>query len=219
MTMHREFLLAKIDATLALGNYRAILLNATAAFDNNTDPATIISYEAIQSAGGYASQAFTYTAGSATFNATSGFMESPSVQVTFTEAGGGPGIVHTHVALWQGRGATSQLPISSVNATTDRLTVTAHGLSNGARAFVRSTGTIPPGLTIQRYWISVIDANTIELHTNATLTARADITGAGSGTLRLQIADGRLVYAVANSGTIGAGQSKIFSVSYQEQGV
>lgn len=84
------------------------------------------------------------------------------------------------------------LTISAVDAGTDELTITAHGLSTGdgaAAIYTPDAGMIPGGLAaITDYWVIVVDANTIKLASssaNALANTAIDITSTGSGTLKL----------------------------------
>jgi hypothetical protein len=81
--------------------------------------------------------------------------------------------------------------VGSVNTTTDRLTITSHGIADATPVKVTSTTTMPSGLSATTlYYTYAVDANTLTLHTNATDAAagtnKVDITGAGSGTINLQ---------------------------------
>lgn len=87
------------------------------------------------------------------------------------------------------------LNISAVNAGTDQLTITAHGLVTGdgpAAMFAASAGAVLPGGTaaVTDYWVIRVDDNTVKLatsSTNAMAGTAIDITDAGSGTLQLLI--------------------------------
>lgn len=195
--MIQEYLRLQLESEFtALPNFRVILLNATGSIASGTDAATILNWEAIQRTGGYQSFAFPAPAsGSAIWNGTDSRAELLPITATFTEAAGQPGYTATHAALWQGRGAISNRPIGSINPSNNQITCPTHGLINGDRAFVRSDGTLPGGLAIQRYWVEAIDGNTVILHTNSGLSAPADITTTGAGQLYLQHANGRLARA------------------------
>jgi hypothetical protein len=215
--MHRDALALRMDRELGLGNFHVILLNATASFGDTTDLAQILQYEPIQTTGGYAPQAFTYTAGSSTYDSTIQYQKAPDVTVQFTEPSNGTGYDHTHVALMQGRGATANKVISSVNASTDQITCLAHGLSDGARAFVRSTGSVPGGLTVQRYFVKTVSTDVLELHSTSALNSKVNITSTGSGTLYLQYASGTLIEYSSIPGRINPASPKSFILSYQLQ--
>jgi hypothetical protein len=85
------------------------------------------------------------------------------------------------------------LTISAVNATTDQLTITAHGLTTGAgpAAIYTQAGTLPGGLVgATDYFAIVVDANTLKLSTSNALALAGtaiDITSTGSGTLQLLV--------------------------------
>lgn len=85
---------------------------------------------------------------------------------------------------------STDLTVSSINTTTDELTVTAHGIVdfNGDGPLIWHTegGTVPGGLTEgAAYYAIIVDANTLKLATtdiNATTSTSVNITSAGSGT-------------------------------------
>jgi hypothetical protein len=214
--MSQAFLKQRADAELALPHYRVILINATTGLDSSTSAADILSQEAIQTTGGYQSFAYTYAAGSSSYNSTLQREVAPDVIASFTEAADGTGYDFTHVGLWQGRGARSNRPITSVNATSNRVICAAHGVTTGSLGFVRSTGTLPGGLAIQRYYLKAIDGDTLEFYTDSALTNQVDITSSGSGSLYLVYADGELVssspFGLVH---VAPAQSVSFVVSYR----
>jgi hypothetical protein len=213
--MSTAFLKVRADLELALPNYRVILINATSGLDENDDAAVLLNQEVLQSSGGYASQAYTYTAGSSTYDSTLGREVAPSVTVSFTEAVSGSGYDFTHVALWQGRGSNSNKLITFIDPSTDRVTCPAHGVVTGNLGFVRSTGA-DIGLATQRYYLSAVDADTLEFYEDSSLTTKADITSTGSGSQYLVYADGRLVKASSYGLVhVSAGQTSSFVVSYR----
>jgi uncharacterized Zn-binding protein involved in type VI secretion len=76
--------------------------------------------------------------------------------------------------------STSVGSISAVNATTDTLTVTAHGLNNGDS--IRFTGTPPTGLlTNAIYWVRNKTTDTFQVGITAGAASAVDITGTGTG--------------------------------------
>lgn len=77
---------------------------------------------------------------------------------------------------------------TAVDPATNRITATGHGLSNGTRVTVRATagGTLPAGLTAGgTYYAKAVDANTVELYTEAALTTVVDITADGTGSMQI----------------------------------
>jgi hypothetical protein len=69
---------------------------------------------------------------------------------------------------------------ATANATTDQLTVAAHGLSENQPVVVGGTA-VPGGIQPQTiYWVKVIDANTIQLRTAHDSTSLVDITSTGT---------------------------------------
>jgi hypothetical protein len=197
-------------------NLSIILINAGETLSVTTDEAVILQYEPLQVTGGYQPWALTYTAGTSYFDSVRGYQRTPDFNPTFSEESGGLGYSFTHIFLWQGRSPTqANKAVTSVNASTNEITVTAHGLSSGDRAFVTSSGTRPGGLTIQRYWVEAVSANVIKFHTNSALTAEVDITSSGSGTLTLRYANGTPFYYDPLNGTVNAGAPRTFQFFYE----
>jgi hypothetical protein len=215
--MHREALAVRLETEMDLPNFRIVLVNVLGGVGDTTALAEILDGEPFQTAGGYASQPFAYTGGTSTYDPVIGYQRTPNVTVEFTEAVGEAGYAHSHVCLWQGRGAVSNKQIVSLDTSTDIINVNAHGLVNGDRAFVRSSGALPGGALIQRYYTKVLSLDTLELYTDAGLTTKVNFTSQGSGTLYLQYANGNLFDYASNPGQVNAGQTKSFIVSYQVQ--
>lgn len=207
------FLQYQAETILALGDYRVILCDLGGAIYPDTDPADILAAECIQVAGGYNSQPYAPTTG--TYNSGTQQWEIDTVTAVFEEAIGGTGYQFTDVILWQGRGATSNKPCT-VNTSADTVICTGHGLTNGDRAFVASAGSLPGGLTQQRYYAQVIDADTVKLHTTDALSSAVNITSTGSGDLRLIHANGYFARG-QNFGvnTIAPGGSASFIVPWK----
>lgn len=73
-------------------------------------------------------------------------------------------------------------PVFTADATANTLTATAHGLNDGDDVTLKSSGTLPGGLSAQRKYVVVnASANTLQLALVAN-GAAIDITTAGSGT-------------------------------------
>ena len=71
---------------------------------------------------------------------------------------------------------------AAVNASTDRITVTAHGFTNGQQVKLWSEGTLPTGIAhLRSYFVKVIDADTLELYRQSGLTTLINITAASGG--------------------------------------
>jgi hypothetical protein len=207
MSNTRAALAKRIDLELTQSNIYIILLNVTGTISATSSDAEILQYECIQSAGGYAPQPLSYTAGSSTFDTGSNYQKYDAT-VAFTEAVSGAGYSFTHAARIQGRGANANKQVSSIDTSTDRLTVLNHGLTNGDFVFVTSTGTLPGGLSIQKYYAKTIDADNLELYTDSALTAKVDITSAGTGSAYLRYANGTVMFFDSITGTINPGDEK-----------
>ena len=212
--MTTTFLEKQADATRSLGNYRLILVNLSSSPLPDTNPALILAGEMIQSSGGYDSQAMAIGAGS--YNASSQKWEFPMLTGTFEEAPSGAGYQFTDAILWQGRGAISNKPIASIDTSADTISCNSHGLVSGDLAFVASTGTLPGGLSIQRYFAEVLDVNTVKLHTTEALNTPIDMTDSGVGTLRLIHANGCFVKAQSfGTTTINPGSSQSIALNWK----
>lgn len=112
--------------------------------------------------------------------------------------GGDPGHPRLkHLASWLGAqsddvAGTGTGKTFTVTPANDTLTITAHGYSAGAGPFVASNsgGALPSGIVAGvLYWVSVSDANTLQLHISledAVLGQNAvSISTAGTGTQTL----------------------------------
>lgn len=73
---------------------------------------------------------------------------------------------------------------STVDASTDEITIASHGFTTGLKVQASSTGTLPTGLsTSTDYFVIVVDSNTIQLATslaNALAGTNIDITDQGT---------------------------------------
>lgn len=212
MPITRAGLAAKLDRELSIGNFHLILLNAPSGFQPTDDLATILQYEPLAT-WGYTPPAYTYTSGTSSYNATSGLQETPVVTVQFNAT---TTYSYTHIGLIQGRGATPNRTVASIDLATDVLTIPSHGLVDGDRGFVTGTDSNPGGLTIQRYYVKVLTSTTIELHTSPALNAKANITNAGSGLIRFRYANGNLWDYKAESGVINAGNLRSVEFIYRK---
>jgi len=210
----RNYLKRWAEAQLTETNLRVILLNATA-IANDDDEAVILNQEVLQG-DGYVSQPYNYLVNSTTFNSTINKIVAPDSTATFTADLSGDGYQITHVALWQGRGAVSQKPIVAIDASANQIVCTAHGLVDGDRAFVRGAGTLPGGLTVQRYFVNSLSADVIELHTTAALNTPVDILNEGVGSFFLVYANGQMVdFWIYPLITLSPASEQSFTVSVQ----
>lgn len=201
------------ETTLVLnqGSFTVILSNASSiTYDDDID---ILIDEPSQSGTGYAPVSI-YSNVSASL----GSYDTVNSRwaLTSTNAGfscSGTSYTYQWVIVWQGRGTTANKQISSIDTSTDRLTVTSHGLTSGDRAFISTAGSLPSGYTQAKNWVEVIDSNTIKLHTNSGLSAPVNFTDSGSGTQVLRYANGNFVRAEnVGSTTLNSGQSKTYTI-------
>ncbi|HEY9697003.1 MAG TPA: hypothetical protein V6D10_07055 [Trichocoleus sp.] len=215
MTASKEWMELVGNTALAFGNIRVIACLLDDPVTPLTDPAIILAGEAIQTAGGYQSQAFTTS--TMTWNNELGYAVADQ-SGQFIEAPAGAGWQLNFVAAWQGRGANSNKPCT-VDPITDRANVPLHGCVNGDFGFVVGA-TQPTGMLIKRYYLGVVDANYLEFFNDQARTDKVDIQDIGVGSLRFIYANGRL----ANSSnelaltTVSAGQPYPFFARFRSLG-
>lgn len=109
---------------------------------------------------------------------------------------------------------------TDINTTTETLTKTAHGLSNGTVVHVSSSGTIPTGLvTKTKYYLVGVTTNTYQLSLTSG-GAPVDITAVGSGTLSVyttfQLPDWR-GRSVIGAGTGSGLTNRVLNTAYGEE--
>lgn len=106
-------------------------------------------------------------------------------------------------------GVPSSRSISSADAGTDRLTVTAHGFTTGAGPVYLTGGSLPGGLdAATNYFVRSISANEITLHLTAAAanagTGTVNITSTGTGTINAPTWSEEIGYAHGyNTGSAG----------------
>lgn len=79
---------------------------------------------------------------------------------------------------WLGREAYKYFQPLNANVTNNRITITAHGYTSGNEivTYTPDGSTLATGLSNNtRYYVSVIDANTIELYTDSALTTYTNV--------------------------------------------
>lgn len=124
-------------------------------------------------------------------------------------------VVQANVGGWNLlSGRDVALTVSSVNATTDELTVTGHPVRDKFGPYrISSSGTVPAGTnTTTNYFVKVVDANTLKLATSLENIDRGnyvDITSAGSGTITLK-GERALPVAVQPGSSISNGSGCFF---------
>ncbi len=186
-----------------------ILLNAAIAPTEESSIADIIASEVFNAS--YAPQAYSATGA---WNVSANKYVLGSSNYLFTA--GASTISVTHFVLWLNRSLVPYKTVGSIDTAANTITSTAHGFTNGDRIVVTSSGSLPGGLSSStRYWAKVNSVNVLELHTNSGLTAIADITSTGSGTILLRNANGFPINIYNTGGTqsITAGNSWQATVS------
>ncbi len=179
--------------------------------DDQTPFATLLQTE-LPVANGYARVALG-APDSSVFNATLG-----GWQLIFARSFSAVGLDlnYNAIAILPDAAAVANLLVTAIDTATNRLSITAHGLTNGTPVTltVDVGGTYPvnansiTGATL--IYAKSIDANTIELYTTAALTTIVDFTSAGAGTRRIRNASGDwdLLVTLDIVSTITAGSSK-----------
>ncbi|QSJ14605.1 hypothetical protein JYQ62_22155 [Nostoc sp. UHCC 0702] len=142
------------------------------------------------------------------FNITNKRHEMPTISPSWTASGGA--LQFQTVFLMADGDATASSIVSSVNTSTDTLTINAHGYSNGQKLTFSadSGGSLPTGITAATiYQVTNVATNTFQLQPNGG-GSTIDITGAGSGTIRARSANGVIIaYGVdSNPVTLADGQ-------------
>lgn len=165
--------------------FRILLCNGGSLTTAST-AATIVSNEVVGN--GYSRPSLTF--GTVAYDSGDARAEIPStVSGTFTASGGS--IQYDTIVLWRGADSVTALTVGSIDTSTNRLTITSHGRTNGDKVAVTATTTIPSGISANTlYYVKSIDANTVELYTDSGLTSIVDITSSGSGTIRLRLCNG-----------------------------
>lgn len=194
------------------GTFYVMLLNDSGTIDSSSNAAAIVSKEVMGN--GYTRQSITFDTSGIAYNSTSQIAElASSSSVSFTASGGA--IAYDGIAVWRNNKSFAARTVSGVNTSTNRLTVTAHGLSDTDPVAVTATVSVPGGLLEDTlYYVNSVDANTIELYEDADLIAIADITDSGSGTIYIRTASGdpARFYSIAPT-SINAGQTKSIAIT------
>lgn len=101
------------------------------------------------------------------------------------------------------------LTISAANTTTDRLTVTGHGIpaNTAVQVFATNGGSLPGGLAVATvYYVDVIDADTIALSASSGPGAAVDLTAGFVGDCYVQIIPDWLSTLLIADATYGYGK-------------
>ena len=210
--------LARVMAEAYTGKVVTVaLINAASAPAATASIAAWLQYE-LAPANGYARfQSSALTDGS--YSAGNTRWQHDGIPVEFTATGGCFAYSHL-VALIDGA-ADGQIGAaltasSAVNAATNQITLTAHGLTTGDPITITadSGGTLPGGLTAGTlYYALVVDADTFSVMTTSTGSTAIDLTSTGSGTLRLRDCAGSIHSIMTETAevTVATGQT----VAYQ----
>ena len=192
-----------------------IILTNSSTFGDASTVADIVKQELVEQ---YGYTRVQYNPGMGAYDAAQSRYEMPGVTIPLNATGGA--IQYDRAVLLANAHPTAN-KIFTANAATNRLTVTAHGLSNGDAVVPSSdpASTLPTGMSAIAYYAKAIDANTVELYTESALTNIVDFSDAGSGTLRLRYAQGFFeFYEVIGSSTIPDGSTQSLVVYFNVAG-
>lgn len=116
--------------------------------------------------------------------------EATAESFTFTASGGS--LTYNRAVLICGGVATPLVKTvaadTDVDPSTDRITATSHGLSDGTKVTVRAAagGTLPTGLTAgATYYAKSISTDVIALYTDSGLNTIVNITADGTGNMQI----------------------------------
>jgi len=197
------------DARPDPSRFRVMLLNGLSV-TRNTSKAAIVSAEVL--GGGYLRASYAPSGG--VFDSGQNRYELSTVNVDISISG--TSIQWSSVVLFADAAAVHALTMGAINTSTDRITITAHGLTSATEVAVTTTDVLPGGIVANTlYFARVIDANTIELHTTSALNSIVDITTAGTGTHSLRNATGTpFQFENFAAQTVGAGATQSLRIDW-----
>lgn len=157
------------------------------------------------------------------YNPTTLELSLPQVIATFTASGGPLQWRSAFVLLGGSPTASRNFQPSDVNPALDQITIAIHEFVNGDVLMFSpdpAGGILPAGISdTVRYYVEVVDANTILLHSIASLTALVDIGNTGSGTMTARHASGRIAAIVQEEAPIVLldGQLHTYQITLKER--
>lgn len=185
----------------------AALVDAASAPDVDDSIAEWLQYEKLEQDGYVRFQSSALGAGS--YDNVDARWEQSPVTISFTANGGS--LYYTHLVVMIGADAdafvgTGLTASTDVDPSTDELTVTAHGLTDGDKVSISTmTGTLPAGLSANTiYYANSLTANTFSLHTATPVSPSnlVNITSTGSGTLFVHRCNGSVHSIIAEAGGV-----------------
>jgi hypothetical protein len=190
--------------------YRLLLLN-NLIVDRTMGKAELASAELLQQYG-YARGSYAPVAGS--YNTVKERYEMPVATINFNAAGAS--LQWSAAVLWADGLADGSQAIEAINPTTNTLTITGHGRSNGDEVAVTSEDTLAGGISANTvFYVGVASPDSIQLYTDVARTNQVDITNSGIGTHYLRLCKGTPVF-YANFATqlIGDGATQPIDVNW-----
>lgn len=193
--------------------FRLCLAN-TAALTRASSLADFVSSELVPS-NGY-SRASTNFGGDGSYDTGDQRHEMPTVNASFTASGGALQFQTAFLMADAAATPSKSFTDTNVNATTDTITITSHGFSNGDRLVFTADAlaTLPSGISASTiYQVAAATTNTFTLQPNGG-GSTINITDTGSGTFRARTANGIIVaYAIESTPiTIPDGQGYSYQI-------
>lgn len=154
--------------------------------------------------------------GDGSYDTTDQRHELPTISASFTASGGSLQFQTAFLIADSLAISSKSFTDANVNATSDRITITAHGFANGDKLVFTADAlaTLPGGIVAGTiYQVSSVTTNDFQLQPNGG-DSTIDITNTGSGTFRARSANGIIVaYAVESSPiTVPDGQGYSYQI-------
>jgi hypothetical protein len=159
-----------------------------------------------------------YNPGTNSYSSGNKRVESPAVNNALVASGTSLQYDSTALIFNGASGANKGFTNANVDAGTNTITVTTHGLANGdAIVLTADAGsTLAGGLTAGTlYYAAAVTSDTFQVSTATDGSAIVDITNAGSGNMRLRYAKGLLVWVgpYGSTETIADGASRTITTN------
>ncbi|MEH2201173.1 hypothetical protein [Nostoc sp.] len=193
--------------------FRLCLAN-TATLSRSSSLADFLASELLPN-NGYARASANF-GGDGSYDSTDQRHELPTISASFTASGGALQFQTAFLIANSLAVSSKSFTNANVNATSDRITIAAHGFVNGDKLVFTadSLATLPGGITSGIiYQVASVTTNDFQLQPNGDGTT-IDITDTGSGTFRARSANGIIVaYAVESSPiTVPDGQGYSYQI-------
>jgi hypothetical protein len=193
--------------------FRMFLANSSVATATNDGICKWTADELAVGTNGYARASVTISQSGA-YDSSDARWEATAETFTFTASGGS--LTYNRAVLICGGVSTPLVKTvaadTDVDPSTDRITATSHGLSDGTKVTVRavSGGTLPTGLTAgATYYAKSVSTDVIALYSDSGLNTIVNITADGTGSMQILNCTGTVhsVWVQSPAVTISDGQS------------